>query len=582
MTGTMTFGTGGMTRPAGSIVGMRIRRTLAVLVAGLFSATAVGVIHARGVVDAVYPAPRSLAVPSPAATTTDARPTVAVLLGAAGANAADVLAPYETLASAGRYTVLTVAESRDPVPLTGGLEVVPDRTFADLDRADWIVVPAVQETDGPRLRSAVDWLRRRYADGAGIMSVCAGAGLLARTGLLTGRPATSHWLAQYGLERQYPDVRWQRGTRYVDDGRIITTAGVLSGVDGALRILERDHGAAVAGQAAAAVRWSTYHPGGPAPIDAAHPGPADTVALLNVGFRRQVQAGVLLTPGVGEIELASVFRTYTEMSYTAQLTPVTADGRPIRSRHGLTFVPRSGQVTGHDRLIVPGHQAAARGVDPAWQPVYVHQRDEFPFEGTLRDLAATTDVPTARWVAKSLEYRPGELSGPAVPWWPALLLALAAALGGLGWVLLRAGLARRPRLRFWLRHLVEMLVAMVAGMVLLGPLWHGLTHGRPVAMALAMGVDMAAGMAAWMAVRGHDRRMIGEMALAMVAPFVLLAPLVSGAALMTAGHALMLVAMVALMLVRWHHYSAAPTWASWLRRRDRRPVSAAATAASPR
>ncbi|WP_189335016.1 DJ-1/PfpI family protein [Actinoplanes ianthinogenes] len=574
MTGTMTFGTGGMTRPAGTIVGMRIRRTLAVLFAGLFSATAVGVIHARGVVDAVYPAPRSLSVPAPAATTSGTRPTVAVLLGAAGANAADVLAPYETLAASGRYTVLTVAESHDPVPLTGGLEVVPDRTFADLGRADWIVVPAVQQTDTPRLRPAVDWLQRRYADGSKIMSVCAGAGLLARTGLLTGRPATSHWLAQYGLEREYPEVRWQRGTRYVDDGRIVTTAGVLSGVDGALRILEREHGAEVARQAAAAVRWTAYHPGGPAPIDAAHPGPADTVALLNLGFRRQVHAAVLLTPQVGEIELASVFRTYTEMSYTARLTPVSADGGPIRSRHGLTFLARAAAGgAGYDRLIVPGHQAAAGGVDPAWHPVYVHQRDEFPFEGTLRDLAATTDVPTAHWVAKSLEYRPGELSGTAFPWWPALLLTLAALAGGIGCVLLRAGLARRPRLRHWLRHLVEMLIAMVAGMVLLGPLWGGLTHGRPVAMALAMGFDMALGMAAWMAVRGHDRRMIGEMALVMVAPFVLLAPFVSGAALMTAGHTLMLVAMVALMLVRWRHYSQAPTWSPVFRRRTEQPVT---------
>ena len=128
------------------------------------------------------------------------------------------------------------------------------------------------------------------------------------------------------------------GTRYVDDGRIITTAGVLSGVDGALRILEREHGTEVARQAAATVRWTTYHPGGPAPIDAARPEPADTVALLNVGFRRPARTGVLITPGVGEIELASVFRTYTELSYTARLTAVSADGRP---RHGLTFVPQS-------------------------------------------------------------------------------------------------------------------------------------------------------------------------------------------------------------------------------------------------
>lgn len=566
----MTFGTGGVTRQADTIGGMRIRRSLAVLFAGLAAAAAVGVIHATDAVDAVYPAPRPFPLSPlspPGAVGTDTRPTVAVLLGPAGANAADVLAPFETLAVSGRYRVVTVAENRAPVPLTGGLDLVPDHTFASVGDVDWIVVPEVQEAGSPRLQPAVDWLRQRHADGARILGVCAGTGLLARTGLLADRPATSSWLGLYGLERQYPDVRWQRGVRYVDDGSIITTAAVLSGVDGALRILERDHGVDVARQAAAAVRWPAYHPGGPASIDAAHPVPADAVALLNVGFRNPVRAGVLLTPGVGEIELASVFRTYTQLSYVARLTSVTADGQPIRSRHGLTFVPRTTVTAGYDRLLVPGHDAARiRAVDAAWKPVYVHSRAGFPFDGTLRDLAATTDAPTARWVAKTLEYRPDEVTGPAVPWSPVLLMVLAMVAGGILYAVVRAGLARLPRLRNWLRHLAEMLVAMLAGMMVLGPIWGPLTHQRPTVATLVMALDMAVGMAAWMAVRGHGLRMIGEMTVVMVAPFLLLSPWIGGDALSTAGHVLMLVAMVALMLVRWEHYAAAPTWAFRSRR----------------
>jgi transcriptional regulator GlxA family with amidase domain len=65
------------------------------------------------------------------------------------------------------------------------------------------------------------------------------AEVLASAGLLDGRPATSHWLALIGLWSSYPAVRWQDGVRYVDDGDLITTAGVLSGVDGALRVVER-------------------------------------------------------------------------------------------------------------------------------------------------------------------------------------------------------------------------------------------------------------------------------------------------------------------------------------------------------
>ena len=83
-----------------------------------------------------------------------------------------------------------------------------------------------------------------------------------------------------------------------------------------------------------------------------------------------------------------------------------------------------------------------------------------------------------------------------------------------------------------------------------------------------MALDMAVGMAVWMAVRRHGLRMIGEMTLAMVAPFLLLLPWIERRSLVGAGHVLMLVAMVALMLVRWEHYSATPTWAFGSRRGD--------------
>ena len=82
--------------------------------------------------------------------------------------------------------------------------------------------------------------------------------MLAKAGLLDGRPATSHWLGLIGLRRNYPAVRWTDGVRYVDDGDVITTAGVLSGIDGALRVVERMVGPAAAGRAARAVHWPDW------------------------------------------------------------------------------------------------------------------------------------------------------------------------------------------------------------------------------------------------------------------------------------------------------------------------------------
>ena len=246
------------------------------------------------------------------------------------------------------------------------------------------------------------------------MGVCVGAEVLAEAGLLDGRPATSHWLRMIGLHRDYPQVGWQDGVRYVDDGDLITTAGVLSGIDGALRVIERLVGPATAQRAAQAVHWPAYSPGAAAPIQQSRPAPADVVALLSAGYRwDRPTMGVLLTDGVGETELAAAFRPYTELSYLARPLAVTADGRPIRSRHGLTFAPRavlSPAVAGLDRLVVPG-AAAARGAAadrlslPQGLPVvYLHQQPGFAFDAALRDIARTRDVATARWVAKTLEY----------------------------------------------------------------------------------------------------------------------------------------------------------------------------------
>jgi putative intracellular protease/amidase len=384
-----------------------------------------------------------------------AKPTAVIVVSSEGANAADVLAAYEVLASTGAFNLYTVAPERQPVPLTGGLDLIPDLTFGQLDSRlaaapEVIVVPQLHGPTGP----IVAWLQRQRAAGAPLLvSVCAGAGVLAEAGLLDGRPATAHWLGLIGLRRNYPAVRWTDGVRYVDDGDVITTAGVLSGVDGALRVIERLVDQAAAGRAARAVNWPAYSPGRSAPIKRLRPAPADVVGLLSAAYRwDRPSMGVLLTNGVRETELASAFRPYTEFSYLARPLAVTTDGRPIRSRYGLTFAPRAGLGTaaaaGLDRLVVPGADAARRGVANGFAlpgrltPVYLHDQAGFTFDGALRDIARTRDVATASWVAKTLQYpTPNpELAGPAWPWGLTLrpiLLAGAAAAAALSVLLLR-------------------------------------------------------------------------------------------------------------------------------------------------
>jgi transcriptional regulator GlxA family with amidase domain len=435
-----------------------IGRVAVTVFVGLVALIAVGAVGVAGAMGEIYPARDSSAPTAPvdaaAAPVHDSdKPTAVIVLGSEGANAADVLAPHEVLADSGAFNVYTVAPQRRPVPLTGGLDLVPDLSFGQLDQRlpttpDAIVVPQLPDAGKPGAAPILQWLQRQHAQGDPLLvSVCTGAEVLASAGLLDGRPATSHWLGLIGLRRNYPAVRWTDGVRYVDDGDLITTAGVLSGVDGALRVVERMVGPAAAAQAARAVHWPDYSPGEPAAIRRSRPAPADVVAVLSAGYRwDRPHMGVLLTDGVGEIELASAFRPYTELSYLARPVAVTPGGRPIRSRHGLTFVPRADLTSAApklDRLLVPGadaaRHAAADGLSlpERLTPIYLHQQPGFAFDGALRDIARTRDVATARWVAKTLQYPTTNppLSGPAWPWTltlrPILLVAatITAALG---------------------------------------------------------------------------------------------------------------------------------------------------------
>jgi putative intracellular protease/amidase len=358
-----------------------------------------------------------------------AKPTAVVVVGALGAEVSDTLVPYEILAATGRFNVYTVAAQRRAVPLTGGLDLVPDLTFdelADLTAPALVVVPALPDVGEPTTAPVTDWLRAQAERGAQLLSICNGAGVLASAGLLHGRPAAAHWMRLRGMESTYPQVEWVPGQRFVDDGDVVSTAGILSGVDGTLHLVERLLGPAAARDAAAAIGWrhhrtASVHTGLPVP---------DPAAILNAGFRLDPPTiGVALTDGVGEIQLASVFDTQA-WSLATRTLAVGTDAGPVRSRHGLTFLPRADLASAAprlDRLIVPGGRTVSRTPGgPA--PEYVHTRPGFAFDAAVTDLARSTDNATARWVAKVLELPTGglHLDGAAWPWGPtSVLVALA-------------------------------------------------------------------------------------------------------------------------------------------------------------
>ena len=148
------------------------------------------------------------------------------------------------------FRLFTVADGPDAVRVSGGLRLTPDYTVDNAPSPRVIVVPAMRSS--PRV---LEWLRQTSPKTDLTMSVCTGAFQLARAGLLKGRPATTHHDFLDALARDFPDVQVQRGKRFVESGPIATAAGLTSGIDLALRVVERYFGADVASTTAAYMEY---------------------------------------------------------------------------------------------------------------------------------------------------------------------------------------------------------------------------------------------------------------------------------------------------------------------------------------
>lgn len=116
--------------------------------------------------------------------------------------------------------------------------------------ADTIVLPGLADPTVKVPAHVLDAVRAAAARGARIASICVGAFTLAATGLLDGRRATTHWAAASELSRLYPDVEVDADVLFVDNGRVLTSAGAAAGLDLCLHMVRRDHGSAVAADAA--------------------------------------------------------------------------------------------------------------------------------------------------------------------------------------------------------------------------------------------------------------------------------------------------------------------------------------------
>jgi transcriptional regulator GlxA family with amidase domain len=174
--------------------------------------------------------------------------------------------PFEVFSVANRFTdppaihVLTVAEKAGPVLTRGGLSVNPHSRLPDCPRPDLLLVPGGQGTRHEMHNPAlIDWIRRVASEAELVLSVCTGALLLAKAGLLDGLEATTHHGAIDLLRQTAPKTTVHADRRFVDNGRVVCSAGIAASIDMSLHVVSRLLGQEVAERTAKQMEYP-YQP----------------------------------------------------------------------------------------------------------------------------------------------------------------------------------------------------------------------------------------------------------------------------------------------------------------------------------
>lgn len=173
------------------------------------------------------------------------------------------------------YDFEVCTERPGPLRTTVGHSLLVEAGLDALEQADTVIVPGWQPPGAPVSDAVLDALRAAHRRGARIVSICTGAFVLARAGLLTGRRTTTHWRRTAQLAAEFPEVNVVADVLYVDHGDVATSAGSGAGIDLCLHLVRGDHGAAYAAQVARSMVLPPHREGSQLQY-AARPAPAAT------------------------------------------------------------------------------------------------------------------------------------------------------------------------------------------------------------------------------------------------------------------------------------------------------------------
>ncbi|HEV7252061.1 MAG TPA: DJ-1/PfpI family protein [Mesorhizobium sp.] len=321
------------------------------------------------------------------------RPLIAVIGINNATEVTDYLMPLGILRRADVADVVALATEPGPVRLYPALTVEPEATAAEFDAqhpegADYVVVPAMSRDDDP---AALEWIRSQAQKGAIVVSVCAGAKVVAAAGLLDGKRATTHWYYLDELREEHP-IRYVPDRRLVVDRGVATTTGITASMPMMLTLIEaiagRDKAETVA-RDMGLPHWDARHRSGAFTF-------TRPFALAAIGNSLAVwnyeELGIELQPGVDEVSLALVADAWSR-TYRSHVVTFAATSA-VESQSGLRILPDEVTMVRSRDKVLPsiGNERPARALDR-----------------TLQEIEVRYGAHTAEVVAMQLEY-PGSSS----------------------------------------------------------------------------------------------------------------------------------------------------------------------------
>ncbi|HEA30849.1 MAG TPA: DJ-1/PfpI family protein [Leeuwenhoekiella sp.] len=177
----------------------------------------------------------------------------------------DFAGPFEVFSLATKkdekiFEVVTISETEKIISARNGLKVMPSLQFDDKFNLDILIIPGGYGAEEVQIKNekVINWIKQKYEEVDLLAYVCTGVFLLAEAGILKNKKATTHWMKLDKLENEFPNLKVIRNTKFVDEGKIITSGGISAGINMSFHIISKLCGTEIAEQTARKMEYDYY------------------------------------------------------------------------------------------------------------------------------------------------------------------------------------------------------------------------------------------------------------------------------------------------------------------------------------